>query len=171
MIPCYKVLCGEPRRKCVHTTRTELSLQNGCVLWGNRIVVPPPGRGKLLEQLHEGHPGVVKMKSIARSYFWWPRLDHEIETKVKTCTDCQMVKAVPAAAPLHPWQVPERPCSHLHIDYAGPVKGQMLLIIVDAYSKWLEVYSSGTSTSAVTIEKLRQAFAQHGLPDTIVSDN
>ena len=35
------------------------------------------------------HPGIVKMKSLARSYVWWPNLCAEIEAKVKDCAECQ----------------------------------------------------------------------------------
>ena len=48
--------------------------------------------------------------------------------------------------------------------------GQILLVIIDTHSKWLEVYITNSSTS-VTIEKLRDAFSQFGLPNMIVSDN
>ena len=48
--------------------RTELSLQDGCIFWGARVVVPPPGRSQIVEEIHEAHPGVSRMKSLARSY-------------------------------------------------------------------------------------------------------
>jgi transposase InsO family protein len=47
----------------------------------------------------------------------------------------------------------------------------MFLIMVDAYSKWLEIDPTNVATSRATIEKLRSTFAIHGLPTTIVSDN
>ena len=48
----------------------------------------------------------------------------------------------------------------------------MFLVIVDAQSKWIEVYNTGqASTGSVIVRKLRQAFAQHGLPDAVFSDN
>ena len=49
-----------------YTRRHELSTIDGCVLWGSRVVVPPPGRSTILQQLHEGHPGVSRMKSLSR---------------------------------------------------------------------------------------------------------
>ena len=154
-----------------YVRKHELSIFEGCLMWGNRIVIPHEGRSKLIDELHECHPGIVRMKQLARSYFWWPQIDTEIENRVKQCNECQLQSAVPATAPLHPWEWPTQPWSRIHIDYAGPFLNQMFLIIVDAYSKWLEVIPTQTSTTQVTIEKLRTVFATHGLPDMVVSDN
>lgn len=115
--------------------RHELGIVEECLLWGKRVVVPIQGRKELLEALHEGHPGIVKMKGLSRSYFWWPKLDQEIEFKVRNCYECQQTNQMPATAPLHPWEIPEEEWSRLHIDYAGPFKGHMFLVIVDAFSK------------------------------------
>ena len=46
----------------------QLSVCQGCVMWGTCVIVPPKLRSRVLESLHEGHLGVVKMKSLARSY-------------------------------------------------------------------------------------------------------
>ena len=59
--------------------KLELSIQNGCVMWGSRVVVPKPGQGSVMRQLHQCHPGVSRMKALARSYVWWPKLDKEVE--------------------------------------------------------------------------------------------
>ncbi len=101
--------------------RTELSLYEGCVLWGARVVVPGTFQEAILAELHEGHPGMVRMKGLARSYVWWPGLNSDIETTIRLCAECQVVQAAPAAAPLHPWNWPARPWARLHLDYAGPV--------------------------------------------------
>ncbi|XP_057674326.1 uncharacterized protein K02A2.6-like [Corythoichthys intestinalis] len=151
--------------------KDELSTQDGCVLWGGRVVVPPPGRKTLLTQLHQGHPGITRMKGLARSYMWWPKMDTEIERLVKQCVTCQEHRNHPPVAPLHPWEVPEKPWRRIHIDYAGPWKGKMFLIQIDAHSKWIEAHAVNKSTSAVTIDCLRQSFSQHGIPEIIVSDN
>ena len=43
--------------------KDELSVHDGCLLWGTRVVVPPPGRDKITRELHEGHPGITRMKA------------------------------------------------------------------------------------------------------------
>ena len=98
-------------------------------------------------------------------------MDKAIECCVKECSTCQSSRKMPPSAPLHPWARPQKPWSRVHIDYAGPFEGKMFLLISDAYSKWLEVHPTNTSTSATTIELLRKSFSYLGLPDVIVSDN
>ena len=149
----------------------ELSVQDGCLLWGSRLVIPESAQQRVLDELHAGHPGVSRMKSIARSVVWWPGIDGEIETKVHGCSECQKNQKAPTAAPMHPWEWPARPWTRIHIDYAGPFLGKMFLVVVDAHSKWLEVEIVPAATSAHTIQKLRSMFATHGLPELLVSDN
>ena len=153
------------------TRRHELSVQQGCLLWGHRLIVPAKLRKDILSSLHMGHLGVVKMKNVARNYFWWPGLDKEIEGITKSCVGCSMSQPDPVKAPLHPWQWPDRPWQRIHIDYAGPFLGSMFLIIVDAHSKWAEVFPTSSTTSASTIRMLSETFARFGVPDRVVSDN
>ena len=134
-------------------------------------MVPPAGREKVLEELHDGHPGITQMKSIARRVVWWPGIDQDMESKVKSCRQCQHNQFSPAHAPLHPWEWPQRPWTRIHIDHAGPFLGQMFLVIIDVHSKWLEVEIVPSTSSLCTIKKLRSIFATHGIPEVIVSDN
>ena len=60
---------------------SELSIDDGCILWGGHVVVPPPGRAPVIKMLHEGHPGVSRRESLASSVMWWPRLDAELKPR------------------------------------------------------------------------------------------
>jgi len=94
-----------------------------------------------------------------------------LERQVKQCAICQNARKMPPSGPLHPWEWPGKPWSRLHIDYSKPFMGRMLLIIIDAHLKWLEVYNTNSSTTAVTVEKLRDVFSRFDLLEMIVSDN
>lgn len=98
----------------------DLTIQQGCLMWGMRVMVPPKLRLQVLEELHTAHPGVVKMKSLARSYVWWPNSDSQIELHAKSCPRCQSVQRKPGLAPLHPWMWPSSPWERIHVDFVGP---------------------------------------------------
>ena len=151
--------------------KSELSVHGGYILWGSRVVIPPQGRKAIMQQLHESHPGVSRMKGLARMYVWWPGMDREIENLVKACHECQACQPVPPAAPLHLWKWPTHPWSRLHLDYAGPIKGKMFLVLIDAHSKWIEVLCVQSASSTHTIEKLGTVFTQFGIPESIVTNN
>ncbi|XP_054737893.1 uncharacterized protein K02A2.6-like [Anastrepha obliqua] len=151
--------------------RTELSANRGCLVWGNRAVIPSTLRGSILKTLHAPHPGIVKMKAVARSYVWWPNIDAEIELVVKRCSSCQQNRNDQPQTTTHHWESAKRPWSRLHVDFAGPFRGKLFFILIDSYSKWLEVAVVNSTSSAAAIKVLRQIFATHGLPDELVSDN
>ena len=162
---------GDQELKPFWSKQTELTVQDGCLLWGSRVVIPQPGRKQLLQELHEGHPGISRMKSLARTFLWWPGMDANIEEMVKRCSECQKNRAAPPVAPLHPWNWPTRPWARVHIDFAGPFLNSMFLILIDAHSKWIEVFQMTSTTSSAVIQRLQTVFAQFGLPETVVSDN
>ena len=87
--------------------RDELTVEADCVLWGTRVIVPAKLCQKVLQELHRGHPGIVRMKALAHSHVWWPNLDKQLEESAKSCTACQASKNLLPKAPLHPWAWPE----------------------------------------------------------------
>ena len=151
--------------------KDELSLEDDCLMWGVRVIVPRKLQEKALQELHQSHAGISLMKAIARSYVWWPRLDQEIENMTKACTQCQALKNSPPVAPLHPWTWPSMPWQRIHTDFAGPFLGRTFLVAIDTHSKWPEVIEMKSTTSTVTIQELRCLFSSCGLPEQLVSDN
>ncbi|KRX30714.1 Uncharacterized protein T06_7005, partial [Trichinella sp. T6] len=95
------------------------------------------------------------MKVLARSYVWWPKLDSEIEnlsfTTARACAQVGISK-------------------NSVISHTRPIFGKNFLIVVDAFSKWLELRLLKNTTSELVILCLRQIFSINGLPDIIVSD-
>ena len=161
---------ADPELRDFRLHASELSTEGGCVLWGSRVVIPRSLQGRVLKMLHEMHPGMSRMKALARSYVWWPRIDSDVETVVRSCITCQEHQKKPAAAPVHPWEQPFCAWQRLHIDHAE-TKKMIFLILVDVYSRWLEVVKVASTSTKETVNKLRSIFATHGLPEVIVSDN
>ncbi|XP_022816983.1 uncharacterized protein K02A2.6-like [Spodoptera litura] len=172
------VLNGWPRKmsdegvKPFHACRTQLSYENGCIMRGHKVVIPEKLRTKILMELHQSHLGIVKTKAEARARVWFPGIDAALERLIGSCDVCMQSRPSPARAPIAHWEYPPTPFYRIHIDFLGPISGSTFLVVVDAYSKWVEVYNMkcNTSTSA-TIDKLYEFMSRFGIPHTLVSDN
>ncbi|XP_049267600.1 uncharacterized protein K02A2.6-like [Rhipicephalus sanguineus] len=82
--------------------RYELTVHQGCIMFGMRVIVPAKLRNLLLDELHEGHPGIVSSKQLARSYVWWPSIEADLEHRVKACGQFHLASSqVPAAQADH----------------------------------------------------------------------
>lgn len=149
---------------------SQLHIQHGCLMWGFRVVVPDKLRQNILEFLHESHLGINKIKSLARSYVWWPTIEKDIEALCKNCNICNTFRQSPVKS-IKPWPIEMTPWTRIHIDFLGPIFGNKYIVIVDSFSKWLEVFKMNITTAQTTLTCLRQLFARFGLPKIIVTDN
>ena len=82
--------------------QTELSIEDDCLMLGVRVIVPKSLQAAVLKQLHCNHPGIARMKGLARGHVWWPSLDKDIETLAKSCQSCLAVKASATNCPNAP---------------------------------------------------------------------
>ncbi|BHF84807.1 hypothetical protein SprV_0902795900 [Sparganum proliferum] len=112
--------------------RASLSVVDSCLMFADRVVIPSFLRPTVLRPFHAAHPGTSRMKSISRSFAYWPGIDGDIDDLVRRCSRCQQAAKMPPRQPPVPWQPPERLWSRVHIDYAGPLNGVSYLIMVDA---------------------------------------
>ena len=56
----------------------ELSVLYGCILRASCVIVPLQSRQLVLDELHEMHPDISKIKVLAWAYMWWPSMDEQI---------------------------------------------------------------------------------------------
>ena len=149
----------------------KLSIERGVLMWGYRVLIPEKFRKDLLEEMHGAHLGMNKMKAIARQYFWWPNLDANIEEFVRSCDPCGKFAKKPEKARLEKFPQANRPFERIHIDFLGPFNGKVYFVVIDAYSKWPEIFEMTSTDTGRTLEKLREVFSRFGLPETLISDN
>ena len=89
---------------------SELTLQGGLLVRGNRIVIPTSLRLDILERLHSGHQGISKCRERARQSVWWPGLGRQLEEVIRSCTKCCKDRPqapeplIPSIFPTLPWQ-------------------------------------------------------------------
>ncbi|PIO74254.1 hypothetical protein TELCIR_03744 [Teladorsagia circumcincta] len=151
--------------------RNDLSTQQGCLVFGSRIIIPPSLQPIVMRMLHEGHPGMNRMKALARSYVFWTKINDDLEKPVRNCAACQEAAKSPVKNTLCSWSRPDAPWSRIHIDFAGSIDGISYLVVVDAFFKWPDVTPMTSTTSIATLREVRHLFAQFGLPQIIKQRN
>ncbi|XP_055522770.1 uncharacterized protein K02A2.6-like [Wyeomyia smithii] len=149
--PSKKIESADSQLLQFYQRRDALSVVEGCIMYGERVVVPQVFRKQVLRQLHKGHPGVERMRSIARQYVYWPNIDSDVIRAVSVCTDCASVAKTDRKTNLSSWLAPEKPWQRVHLDYAGSMAGQYYLILVDAFSKWPEVIRTKDITTCFVV--------------------
>ncbi|XP_055543261.1 uncharacterized protein K02A2.6-like [Wyeomyia smithii] len=134
--------------------------------------MPQSLRLRTLDLAHEGHPGTTVMKQRLRAKVWWPKIDTQVEKYVKDCRGCMLVAAPAVPEPMKRRELPTEPWQHLAIDYLGPLPtGHFLFVVVDYFSRYIEVEILKKIDSRETIKRLTTIFARFGLPISITADN
>ena len=139
---------------------------------GTRLVIPKDLRYQVLCAAHEGHPGIVSMKSRLRCKVWWPRIDKDVEVMVKSCKGCTLVSLPNLQAPMKRRELPSEPWIDIAMDILGPLPSNVyILVVIDYYSRYKEIKITKTITSAQIIKNLEEIFSRLGYPLSITADN
>ena len=172
----HYVRSGWPDKHNVHalarpywSARGELSIHNGLLLKGTRIFIPEAMRSEMRQKVHEGHLGVTKCRRRAKETIWWPGLSREIYDLVKDCKRCRE-RENDRAEPLITTELPQRPWQKVGTDLLE-WKNANYLVLVDYYSRYVELARLFSTTSNATIRAMKPIFARHGVPETLISDN
>lgn len=150
--------------------RGSLSVVDGLLVHGIRIVIPEGMRDEVLSRLHEGHQGMVKCSERAKSSVWWPGINAQIQKVVLACEKCQMDRPSQRKEPLVPSVIPERPWAKVAVDFAE-FKGQKYLVLVCYYSRYIEIAHMDKTDAYSVVCKLKSIFARFGVPEQLVTDN
>ena len=154
----------------------ELSISDGLLLRGKKVVIPVELRQDVLAAAHEGHPGVVSMLRQLRQSVWWPGMTADVTEYVGTCsTGCAPATARNSPPPMILRETPEQPWQHVAVDYKGPIIGNgrsyYFHVMIDLLSRWPEVTVVNSTSFDKLQGRLEDIFALHGVPETITSDN
>ena len=131
-----------------------LSIAHRCLLQGSRVIIPSILRPQALQLLHLGHFGIQRMKQLARTAVYWPRIDADIMDLCHQCTACAEHQNKPPKPVNHPWMLPEKPWSRVHVDHAIIFLGCNWLVLIDAYSKYLSIHPTTLTSTKSTTELL-----------------
>ncbi|XP_046557148.1 uncharacterized protein K02A2.6-like [Haliotis rubra] len=150
--------------------RDELTVIDGIVYKGDKIVIPISMRKETLEKIHTGHMGIVKCKERACDVIFWPRMTADIERTVQNCGTCQQNRMKQCKEPMITSEVPKLPWQFVATDLFQ-LNGLDYLLVVDYYSRYIEIALLSNTKSKTVITHMKSMFAQHGVPSRIVSDN
>uniref|UniRef100_A0AC35GTQ6 Uncharacterized protein n=1 Tax=Panagrolaimus sp. PS1159 TaxID=55785 RepID=A0AC35GTQ6_9BILA len=153
------------------TPESKFSLVNDVILMNDRVYIPANLRRRVLEQLHASHNGITITKQLARRHVYWPNITKDIDAMIQNCPACIQLCRSPVKATLASWPKSMNPGDRVHMDFAGPLLGHMLLVIVDSCSKWIDVKVLKPANAFTTIEAVSRYIADNGIPRVIVSDN
>ena len=152
------------------TSRDELSVMDGVIFKGMRIVIPPTLRSHMLSLIHQSHLGIVKCKQRAREVMYWPGMNSQIEQLVKDCDKCATFQNKQSPESLRPTPVPDLPYAIVGCDLFD-FNSRKYLLVVDYFSKYIDCVELSSQSSFATIEALKCIFGTHGIPKEIRSDN
>ena len=150
--------------------KDNLTIQNGLIMKGNRVLIPKALHTKMIDILHEPHLGITKTKQLARDTIFWPNIDTQIISKIEQCITCQKHRNQIYKEPLINHYIPQAPYHKIGADLFE-IENKYYLATVDYYSKYPEQTMLIDLSSQTVIQALKQNFARHGIPHTIVSDN
>ena len=150
--------------------RGQLSVYNGLLVNGCKIVVPKSLRSDILNRIHNGHQGINKCRDRANEAVWWPRISTDIQNIVQNCEFCQIKIKTQNSEPLIPTPMPERPWDKVGVDLFD-FKSRKYLVVVDYFSRYIEIAELASANSKTVIGKLKGILVRHGLCLEMVSDN
>jgi RNase H-like domain found in reverse transcriptase/Integrase core domain/Integrase zinc binding domain len=147
-----------------------LTVEFGCIIYNGRVVIPESLKLKVLELLHVNHNGIVVMKKISREYVYWAGIDQDIENFVTSCCSCQATRNDKPRKYFGTWAEATYPFERIHLDFVY-LQNKQFLIVIDCYSRWLEIKFMKNTSAQCLIKKLKSIFRFFGPCKICVTDN
>ena len=150
--------------------RSQLTLDDGLIVYGCRLLIPSSMRSQVLQELHASHQGAVHTKLRAKLVAYWPGINNDIENLIVSCKQCQDHLPSQRKEPIIMKPRPSRPFQEIAVDFCS-YAGQNFLITVDCYTDWPDIIHMGNNTTAPQlINTLLRTFCHTGAPDIVWSD-
>ncbi|KAB0793818.1 hypothetical protein PPYR_13438 [Photinus pyralis] len=156
--------------KIYYNKRNSIVYEDGLLFIDKAIIVPNTMQEVILRKVHSSHLGISKTKQRAKSLFYWPGINSDIEGLISNCKVCQRYRNRNAREPMLYHTIPELPFEIIGCDileYAN----KNYLVLVDYFSKWVELKLLKSKDSVEIAHVLKEIFAIHGIPVKLIADN
>eukprot|EP00057_Strongylocentrotus_purpuratus_P007302 XP_011661776.1 PREDICTED: uncharacterized protein K02A2.6-like [Strongylocentrotus purpuratus] len=151
--------------------RDEITVQNGVLYKGMKVIVPTAMRALMLNRVHSSHLGVDACVRRARDVLFWPGMQSEVKEKVTQCSTCNAFQPKQQKEPMMSHDIPSRPWSIVSQDLFT-FQNEDYLITVDHYSDYWEIDKiTGDTRAPVVVACTKGHFARYGRPDKVITDN
>lgn len=167
---------GWPDRTCITGMmhqywphKDSITMQQDILMFEARIIIPSSLRLDILDRIHQGHQGISKCRERAKQSVWWPGLSRQIGDLVEQCRMCCKNK-LNTVEPLICSDIPDHPWHTVATDLFE-YQQQKYLLLVDCYSRYIEVAKLDRTHSSDIINHTKSIFARHGIPVSVHSDN
>ena len=131
-----------------YSVRDELSVQDGLIFRGERVVIPKVLRGDIKQRVHSSHMGAESCLRRARECIFWPGMNADIKEMIEACETWEKI-----AVDLFSFD------------------NKDFLITVDYFSNYWEIDKLNNTLATTVVLKLKSHFARFGCPDQVISDN
>ena len=150
--------------------KEDLSIEHSCITFQHRFYIPSVLRASFLKALHQGHPGIVKIKLRAQTSMYWFGLNKEIENHVMHCELCQVLRRSQQMEPAIPMEIQSRPWQKLGVDLFLH-DSLWYVTVAGYYSKYPWTFQLAAVSSKDVISALKFCFSEFGIPEEVISDN
>lgn len=150
--------------------KSEITFDNGLMYYNEKLLVPKICRSFLLGLAHETHLGYEKIKDKLSNLFYWPGLKSDLLNLIQSCKVCQTFQKSKVKEKLVSHSIPDVPFFKIGMDFAE-FWGKNYLVVIDYYSRWLEVFQVNNKDSEVVIKYCKELFAKFGVPSEVIADN
>ncbi|XP_063901524.1 uncharacterized protein K02A2.6-like [Zophobas morio] len=137
----------------------DITVNNGIIYFNERIVVPQSFQSYMLKILHETHLGIEKTKARAREVLYWLGMCKDIYEYISGCEMCEKFNRNPQKEPLRSYECPTRPWFRISADIAY-YAGNEYLVVIDSYSKWIELKKLKYKDSYELIKHFKEIFSR-----------
>ncbi|XP_047998259.1 uncharacterized protein K02A2.6-like [Leguminivora glycinivorella] len=157
--------------RCYWSYRAEIHIIDDIVFKNTSIIIPASMRKDMLQKIHASHAGINRCKNLARGVLFWPSMSSDIEQFVENCIVCLKYRTANTSEPLIVSDSPSYPWEKIGADLLQ-FRDKKYLVIIDYYSKYIELAYLNTGTSAKhVILQFKSVLARHGSPLVLMTDN
>jgi len=149
--------------KHYYNNKVDITVQDRLVYFNNKLIIPKNLRKAILKLLHETHLSAQKQKYLVKSIFYWPGL-------VESCNICQKFKRNQIKQTFINHEIPKFPFIKIGLDIPE-FRSLNYLVVVDYYSRWLEIIQIKQKDTMTIISKLKPLFSKFGIPMEVIADN